>query len=116
MSISAAIQTSLIEGRAKRLFFQKNYYSIPLGMLVYLGLINFAMKTDSKFLFTLQRNIWTNKRAAIPNEPDALIQFHDRPYISYQEISLTKYFDVCLSGILRSETALRMGVLPAPYQ
>ena len=40
--------------------------------------------------------------------------FHDRPYISYQEISLTKTFD--LSGILRSETALRMGVLPAPYQ
>ena len=42
--------------------------------------------------------------------------FHDRPYISYQEISLTKTFDVYLSGILRSETALRMGVLPAPYQ
>ena len=90
-------------------------------MLVDLGLINFAMKTDTKLLFTLQRNLnklfeTTKKAAAIPDEPDALIQFHDRPYISYQEISLTKTFDVYLSGILRSETALRMGVLPAPYQ
>ena len=58
----------------------------------------------------------TKKAAAISDEPDACIQFHDQPYISYQEISLTKTFDVCLSGILRSETALRMGVLPAPYQ
>ena len=40
--------------------------------------------------------------------------FHDRPYISYQEISLTKTFDIYL--ILRSETALRMGILPALYQ
>ena len=27
------------------------------------------------------------KAAAIPNEPGALIQFNDRPYILYQEIS-----------------------------
>ena len=90
-------------------------------MLIDLGLINFAIKIDTKFLFTLQRNMnklfeTTKKAAAIPDEPDALIQFHDQPYISYQEISLTKIFDVYLSGILRSETALRMGVLPAPYQ
>ena len=90
-------------------------------MLVDLGLVNFAMKTDTKCFFTLQRNMnklfeINKKAAAIPDEPDALIQFHDRPYISYQEISLTKTFDVYLSGILRSEIALRMGVLPAPYQ
>ena len=101
--------------------FKKDYYSIPLGMLVDLGLVNFAIKTDTKILFTLQRSMnklfeTTRKAAAIPDEPDALIQFHDRPYISYQEIPLTKTFDVYLSSILRSETALRMGVLPAPYQ
>ena len=55
-------------------------------MLVDLGSINFAMKTDTKFLFTLQRNMnklfeTTKKAAAIPDEPDALFQFHDRPYI-----------------------------------
>ena len=66
------------------------------------------METDPKFLFTLQRNMnklleTTKKAATIPDEPDALIQFHDRPYISYQEISLTKTFDVYLSHILRSE-------------
>ena len=37
--------------------FQKNYHSIPLGMLVHLGLINFAVETDTKFLFTLQRSM-----------------------------------------------------------
>ena len=39
-----------------------------------------------------------------------------RPYISYQKLNLTKTFDIYFSGILRAETALRMGVLPASYQ
>ena len=56
------------------------------------------------------------KLAAIPDEPDACIQFHDRPYIAYQEITLTKNFDIYFSGIIRSETDVRMGVLSAPYQ
>ena len=53
---------------------------------------------------------------AIPDNSDALIQFYDRPYISYQEINLTKGVDLYFTGILRSETALRQGVLPSPYQ
>ena len=66
--------------------FKKNYYRIPLGFLVDLGLINFAEKTDTKFLFTLERNMnklfeSKEKVTAIPDEPDALIQFHDTPYI-----------------------------------
>ena len=89
--------------------------------MVDLGLVNFAKKADTKFLFTLQRNMnklfeTTKKAAAIPDEPDALIQFQDRSYISYQKLNLTKTFDIYFSGILRAETALRMGVLPAPYQ
>ena len=56
------------------------------------------------------------KVASVPDEPDALIQFHDTPYISYQEINLTQNFDIYFSGILRSKIALRMGVLPSPYQ
>ena len=92
-----------------------------MGMLDDLGLINFAMKTDTKSLFTLQRNMnklfeTTKNAAAIPDELDALIQFHDGLFISFKEISFTKTFDVYLSGVLRSETALRMGILPAPYQ
>ena len=47
----------------------------------------FSMKTDTKFLFTLERNVnklfeSTKKLVAIPSEPDALILFHDRPYIA----------------------------------
>ena len=37
--------------------FKKDYYSIPFGMLIDLELVNFAMKTDTKFLFTLQRSM-----------------------------------------------------------
>ena len=59
----------------------------------------------------------SNKKvAAIPDNPDALIQIYNRPYISYQEISLTTRADIYFTGILRSETALRQGVLESPYQ
>ena len=59
----------------------------------------------------------SNKKVtAIPDNPDALIQIYDRPYISYQEINLTKSADIYFNGILRSETALRQGALPSPYQ
>ena len=102
------------------LSIQMHTIEMPL-VLVDLGLVNFAENTDTKFLFTLERNIKrlfeSNKKVtSIPTEPDALIQFHDQPYISYEEINLTKTFDIYLSGILRSESALIMGVLPLPYQ
>ena len=101
--------------------FKKNYYHIALGILVDLGLVNFAMKTDIKFLFSLQRNMKNlfetrAKAKSIPDEPDALFQFHDWPCIAYQKINLTQTFDIYLSGILRSEITLRTGVLPSPYQ
>ena len=64
----------------------------------------------------MNKSFETNKKAAtIPDAPDALIQFHDRPYIAYEEINLTKTMDIYLSGILRSEQAFKMGVLPSPY-
>ena len=54
----------------------------------------------------------SNKKVtAITSDPDALIQIYDRPYISYQEITLTKNADLYFTGILRSETPLRQGVL-----
>ena len=59
----------------------------------------------------------TNKKSAtMPDNPDALIQIYDRPYISYQKITLTQQANLYGTGILRSETALRQGVLPAPFQ
>ena len=90
--------------------FKKNYYRIPLGVLVDLGLVNFTIKTDTKFLFTLQRKM--NKLFETTKKAVAI----SRPYISYQKLNLTKTFDIYFSGILRAETALRMGVLPASYQ
>ena len=105
----------------KDYLFQKHVYRIALGLIVNLGLVNFAIKTDTKILITLEREMnklfETNKKlAAVPATPDALINIYDRPYISYQELKLTEASDVYLSGILRSGTALRQGILPSPYQ
>ena len=101
--------------------FQKSIYRIPLTLVCGLGKCNFAIKTDTKIIITLARNMnkvfeSNNKVATIPTDPDALIQIYDRPYISYQEISLTKGADIYFTGILRSETALRQGVLELSYQ
>ena len=105
----------------KEYIFEKHVYRIPLNLNVDLGLVSFSMKTDTKIILTLEKNMnklfESNKKvAAIPDNPDALIQIYDRPYISYQEIDLTKSADIYFNGILRSETALRQGVLPSPYQ
>ena len=105
----------------KNYIFQKHVYRIPLGLVVDLGLVNFSMETDTRIIITLERNMnklfESNKKVtAIPESLDALIQIYDRPYISYQEISLTKGADLYFAGLLRSETALRQAVLPSSYQ
>ena len=96
-------------------------YRIPSTLVWDLGKVNFAMKIDTKIIITLERKMnklfESNKKvASIPDNPDALIQIYDRPYISYQEISLTKRVDIYFNGIWRSETALRQGVSESPYQ
>ena len=53
---------------------------------------------------------------SIPDNPNAFINVYDRPYISHQEINLTQQASLYGAGILRSETALRQGVLPTPFQ
>ena len=75
-----------------------------------LGKVNFAVTTNTKIVLTLERNMnklfESNKKvAAIPDNPDALINVYDRPCISYQEINLTQQASLYGTGILRSETA-----------
>ena len=102
--------------------FQKNEYRIPLGLLCDLGLFNFSVQTDTRFVITLERNMHKlfedrKKRAALPTTAsDASIEFWDRPYTDYQEITLTSAWETFLQTIQRSESALRMGVLPNPFQ
>ena len=105
----------------KNYIFQKHIYRIPLSLTCDFGLVNVSFKTDLKIILTLERNMNTlfasNKKVtAIPDNPDTLIQFYDRLYISYQEISLTKGADLYFTSILRSEAALRQGILPPQYQ
>ena len=105
----------------KDYIFEKNVYRVPLSLIVDLGLVNLSFKTNAEIILTLEKKMnklfeSNEKVTAIPDNPDALIQFYDRPYISYQEINLTKSADIYFTSILRSETALRQGVLPSPYQ
>ena len=105
----------------KDYIFDKHVYRIPSTFVCDLGKCNFAMKYDTRIIIPLAKNMnklfESNKKVAtIPTDPDALVQIDDRPYISYQEISLTKQADIYFTGILRSETALRQGVLQSPYQ
>ena len=101
--------------------FEKNVYRIPLTLLCDLGKVNFAMKTDTRIIIALERNLnklfESNKKvAAISDNPDALIQIYDSLYVSYQEISLAQGADIYFTGVLISETALRQGVLPSLHQ
>ena len=96
----------------KNYLFEKNVYRILLTLVCNFGKVNFAMKTDRRIIITLERNMnklfeWNKKVTSIPDDPDALIQIYDRPYISYQETSLIKGPDIYFTGILRSKTALR---------
>ena len=102
--------------------FAKNEYRIPLGFLTDLGLRNFPVQTNTKITITLEtdmsRLFESNKKVtALPTaSPNAVIRFHDRRNVSYQELTLTAVYETYLKTILRSEAALRMGVLPAPFQ
>ena len=63
----------------KDYIFEKHVYRIPLSLIVDLGLVNFSMKTDTKIILTLERNMnklfESNKKlAGIPDNPEALIQ------------------------------------------
>ena len=105
----------------KNHLFRQWVYKIQLLYLCDLGKVNFAITTNTKIVLTLERNMnkpfESNKKlAAIPDNPNGLINVFDRPYISYQEINLTQQASLYGTGILSSETALRQGVLPAPFQ
>ena len=100
---------------------EKNKFRIPLGLLCDLGLCNFPVQTNTRITITLERNL--NKLLEdnakvdnIPTNPNASIEFHDRPYIEYQEVLMTPTFETYLKTIQRSESSLRMGVLPNPFQ
>ena len=61
----------------KDFIFKKNVYRIPLTLISDLGKCNFTVKTDTKFIITLERNMnklfESNKKVtAIPSDPDTV--------------------------------------------
>ena len=86
-----------------------------------LDLVNFPHKIDTRVLFTFETNLnklfeTNDKAAAIPDNPDAQIIYHDTPYIFYPHITLNDNFLAYYNGILRSCSALRTGVILLPFQ
>ena len=110
--------------RAKNLkahLAKKWVYKIPLLYFCDLGKVNFLVNTDTRIKITLERNMnklfkSNAKVDAIPDNPDAFINIFSKSYITYQETTLTQQAALYANGILRSQTALRQGVLPAPFQ
>ena len=89
-------------------------YRIPLGLITDLGLCNFPIQTDTRIVITLERNLNKffedlKKRAAIPTtDPDASIHYFDRPYIDYQEVTLTPTWETYLKDILKEQNGVRV--------
>ena len=88
---------------------------MPLKYFIDLGLVSFPEKTDTKFVFTLESSMnklfeYNAKVDSISALPDAQIIYHDMPFISYQQITMDKNFQVYFNAILCSKKALRTGV------
>ena len=65
----------------------------------------------------LSRLFETNaKLDKISDEPDVQIIFHDTPYISYPQKNVDDNFLACFNSIIRSCSALRIGVISSSYQ
>ena len=97
-----------------------NVYRIPLRFLVDLGFVNFPMKFDTKFVFTLKQKSklfqLRKKVTAVPNDPDAQIIFNAAPFMQYQQLKLTDNLKKHLEVSLLSKQALRKGIKLSPYQ
>ena len=100
-----------------------NVQRIPLIFLVDLGLVNFPVKFDTKFVFRLEQilnKLFELRRelddATVPNNLDAKIIFHVAPYMQQQQFKLTDNFRKYLEESLLSKRVLRTGIKPTPYQ
>ena len=98
----------------------KNYYRIPVKYFVYLRLVNFTEKTNTKFIFTFETNLnklfESNAKEVISRSPDAEIIFYDIPHISYRQITLDDNFQSYLNATFRAKKATRTTVQFSSYQ
>ena len=84
----------------KDFIFKKNVYEIPLTPISDLGKCNFTVKTDTKFIITLERNMnklfESNKKVtAIPSDPDERIDIDMRRSKGYtDELEKTNRDDI----------------------
>ena len=56
----------------------------------------------------MNRPFETNIQAAVITAPEAVILWHDRPYIQYEQIRLDKKFSQYFEGIIMSNRPLEL--------
>lgn len=97
-------------------------YRIPLRFLVDLGLANFPIKFDTKFVFTLEQNynkLFESCKSLLvvpTTAPDTNIMRHAAPYIQYERLKLNGNFKKYFEASLLSKRVLRTGIKPSPFQ
>ena len=99
---------------------KKGYYRIPLKFFTELGNVNCQHNINTNFTFTLETNIMklfeNTAKADLNLEPDAAVNFHARPYITYNVIQLDSNFQQYFNNALIASSALRQGVFLNPYR
>ena len=98
---------------------KKNIYRIPLRFLIDLGLVNFLISFDTRYIFTLERDLnrlfQSKRKVNSALEPNAKIIIFKTSFISYPEIQLNENFEAYFNSVLKSKTALRTGIQTMPY-
>ena len=86
---------------------KKKICQIPLTFLIDLGLANFPISFDTRYILTLEQDLnklFESKKKVNPiPEPAAKIITFETPFISYPEIHLNKNFAVYFNSVLRSK-------------
>ena len=86
-----------------------------------LGLVNFSVKSNTKLVFMLERDMSklfesNVKKVNQPADVDIEFIFYSVPYIQYQEIKLNDNYRADLKKTMMSEHALTSGIKKTPYQ
>ena len=96
---------------------------IPLRFLCDLGLVNQPVKSNTKWLITLEQNyqkLFETKASqandALPTLEDAKIILAATPYLLFEQFKLFDNYLAYLEAIMISNKVLRTGIKKTPYQ
>ena len=92
---------------------KKKICRIPLRLLIYLGLVNFPISFDTRYTFTLERDLnrlfESKKKVNTIPGPDTKIIILEMPFISYPVIQLNGHFELYFNSVLRLKKPKEQG-------